>query len=158
MWKRRKTNNLLDFPSGISSSSRLAIPTMKRKLIPLAVLLSLLAGTGASLNDADHGQKKSKQEEFENSFLFFGTVFTEQGLLLPGAEVKVRRTSERNARWEAYSDVRGEFAVRVPKGDAYEIQIKAKGFSPMARTVDTKVGGRQDMVFHMQPAPKGKRK
>lgn len=131
---------------------------MVGKLIPLAVLLSLLTGTGALWNAAGHGQKKSKQEEFENSFLFFGTVFTEQGFLLPGAEVKVRRTSERKTRWEAYSDVRGEFAVRVPKGDEYEIQIKAKGFSLMTRTVDSKVGGRQDMVFHMQPAPKGKKK
>jgi hypothetical protein len=131
---------------------------MVRKLIPLAVLLSLLTGTGASWDGAGHGQKKSKQEEFENSFLFFGTVFTERGFLLSGAEVKVRRTSERKTRWEAYSDVRGEFAVRVPKGDAYEIQIKAKGCSPMTRTLDSKVGGRQDMVFHMQPASKGKRK
>jgi hypothetical protein len=131
---------------------------MVRKLVPLAVLFSLLTGTGASWNGAGDGQKKSKQEEFENSFLFFGTVFTEQGFLLPGAEVKVRRTSERKTRWEAYSDVRGEFAVRVPKGDSYEIQIKAKGYLPMTRTVDSKAGGRQDMVFHMQPDPKGKRK
>jgi len=103
-------------------------------------------------------QKKSKQEAIANEFLIYGNVFTEQGFALPGAEAKVRRTSEHKQRWEAYSDRRGEFAVRVPRGDQYEIAIKAKGYTPLTRTVDARSGDRQDMVFRMQPAVEGKKK
>jgi hypothetical protein len=78
--------------------------------------------------------------------------------MLPGAEVKVRRTNEHKQRWEAYSDRRGEFAVRVPKGDQYEIAIKANGYWPLTRTLDARSGDRQDLVFRMQPAAKGKKK
>jgi hypothetical protein len=103
-------------------------------------------------------QKKSKQEAYANQFLIYGSVFTEQGFVLPGAEVKVRRTRERKQRWEAYSDRRGEFAVRVPRGDQYEIAIKAKGYTPLTRTVDAHSGDRQDLILRMQPATEGKKK
>jgi hypothetical protein len=102
--------------------------------------------------------QKSRREALANQFLIYGTVFTVQGFALPGAEVKVRRTSERKQGWEAYSDRRGEFAVRVPRGDQYEIAIKAKGYSSLTRTVDARSGDRQDMVFRMQPAAEGKKK
>ncbi len=102
-------------------------------------------------------QKRSKQV-FANQFLIYGNVFTEQGFILPGAEVKVRRTSERKQRWEAYSDRRGEFAVRVPRGDDYEIAVKAEGYTPLTRTVSARSGDREDIVFRMQPAAKGKKK
>ena len=90
--------------------------------------------------------------------MLYGNVFTEQGFALPGAEVKVRRTSEKKAKWEAYSDRRGEFAIRVPGGEEYEIAIKAKGFAPMTRTMKALVGERQDMAFRLQPAANGKKK
>jgi hypothetical protein len=104
------------------------------------------------------GKKKSKQElEYENSCLLYGTVFTEQGFALPGAEVKVRRAGEKKYHWQSGSDRRGEFAIRVPQGDQYEIQIKAKGYDLLTRTVDARQGNRQDMVFHMQPAAGGRK-
>jgi hypothetical protein len=103
-------------------------------------------------------QKKSKQEAIANEFLIYGNVFTEQGFALPGAEARVRRISEHKQRWEAYSDRRGEFAVGVPRGDRYEIAIKAKGYTPLTRTADARSGNRQDMVFQMQPAVEGKKK
>jgi hypothetical protein len=42
-------------------------------------------------------------------------VFTDQGFALPGARVRVRRADEKKPKWEATSDRRGEFAVRVPE-------------------------------------------
>jgi hypothetical protein len=104
------------------------------------------------------GQKRTPQEIFESQCLLFGTVFTDQGFALPGAEIKVRRASEKKFRWEANSDRRGEFGVRVPKGEAYEISVKAKGYTPMVRTADAKGTNRVDLVFRLQPATKGKKK
>jgi carboxypeptidase family protein len=128
-----------------------------RRRVPVALWLFLLAARMCTAWPATP-QKKSKQEDFANQLLIYGTVFTQQGFALPGAEVKVRRTSERKQRWAAYSDRRGEFAVRVPKGDQYEIAIKAKDYTTLTRTVDARSGDRQDMVFRMQPAAEGKKK
>ncbi len=104
------------------------------------------------------GQKNTKEEVVEDQCLLFGTVFTDQGLALPGAEIRVRRASEKKFRWEAHSDRRGEFAVRVPRGEDYEITVKARGYAPMVRTADAKGTGRVDLVFKLQPAERGRRK
>ena len=130
-------------------SSRLAAATN-----PSAQRLVTTSGFAAQAS----GKKKSKQElEYENSYLLYGTVFTEQGFALPGAEVKVRRAGDKKYHWQSGSDRRGEFAIRVPQGDQYEIQIKAKGYDLLTRTVDARQGNRQDMVFHMQPAAGGRK-
>lgn len=130
--------------------------TMWRRVSP-GLWLFLLAAWVGSARPATP-QKQSKQEAIANQFLIYGNVFTEQGFALPGAEAKVRRTNERKQRWEAYSDRRGEFAVRVPRGDQYEIAIKAKGYTPLTRAVDARSGDREDMVFRMQVAAEGKKK
>lgn len=121
------------------------------------LLVSLLVGLGSTAAGAA-AQEKTKEEEFGSQCLLFGTVFTQQGLSLPGAEIKVRRVREKKFRWEANSDRRGEFGVRVPMGEDYEIAIKAKGYSPMTRTVDAKSTNRVDLVFRLQPAAGGKKK
>ena len=117
----------------------------------------LLAGLWSGFVPAARpaGQKKTQQE---SQCLLFGTVFTDQGFTVPGAEIKVRRASEKKSRWEANSDRRGEFAVRVPKGEDYEISVEAKGYTPMVRTADAKRTNRVDLVFRLQPATKGKKK
>jgi hypothetical protein len=153
-WMRRRSNPTPHLPRHLFLPLR--HPTLRRR-IPVALLLCLFAGWMCAASPATP-QKKSKQEVLENQFLIYGTVFTEQGFAMPGAEVKVRRTSERKQRWEAYSDRRGEFAVRVPKGNQYEIAIKAKRYAPLTRTVDARSGDRQGMVFRMEPAAEGKRK
>ena len=117
----------------------------------------LLVGLGSTAARAG-AQKKTKEEEFARRCLLFGTVFTEQGLSLPGAEIKVRRVSEKKFRWEGNSDRRGEFAVRVPTGDDYEIAVKAKGYAPLTRTVDAKSTNRVDLVFRLQPAAGDKKR
>ena len=119
------------------------------------LVAGLLGGAGPSFAA---GQKKTKQEDFASQCLLFGTIFTQQGLSLPGAEIKVRRVNEKKFRWEANSDHRGEFAVRVPMGEDYEIAVKAKGYAPMTRTVDAKTTNRVDLVFRLQPGSGGKQK
>ncbi len=132
-------------------------PTKWRLVLAGLLLVSLLVGLGCTAARAA-AQKKTKEEEFAGQCLLFGTVFTQQGLSLPGAEIKVRRVSEKKFRWEGNSDRRGEFAVRVPMGEDYEIAIKAKGYAPLTRTVDAKSTNRVDLVFRLQPAAGGKKK
>ena len=135
-------------------------------LIWLALLLlslsGLVPGPGAGVPGLapvvalgfDEPRKKGAPE---NDFLVLGTVFTEQGLALPGAAVRVRRAGDRKTRWEARSDRRGEFALRVPKGAEYELSVAAAGYQEQARKIDARAGSREDLVFRLQRASGGKK-
>jgi len=48
--------------------------------------------------------------------LIFGTVWGPGERPVYGIHVTLRRASEKKNRWEAMSDHRGEFAIRVPAG------------------------------------------
>jgi hypothetical protein len=50
--------------------------------------------------------------------LIFGTVYAPDDRPAYGVKVKIRRAGEKKARWELYSDHRGEFAQRLPTGSA----------------------------------------
>ena len=80
-----------------------------------------------------------------------GTVFTPEGLALPGAELRIRRAPEKKAKWEAVTNSRGDFAVRVKMGSDYEVTVRAKGYQEQSVAVDAKTGDRvKDLVFRMQ--------
>jgi hypothetical protein len=86
-----------------------------------------------------------------NDFLVRGTVFTQEGLALPGAELHIRRTAEKKFRWETITNSRGDFAVRVKMGSDYEVVVRAKGYQEQSLSVDAKGGERfKDLVFRMQ--------
>jgi len=86
-----------------------------------------------------------------NDFLVRGTVFTPNGLALPGAELRIRRTTEKKFQWQTVSNSRGDFAVRVKMGSDYEVSVRAKGFQEQSLQVDAKTGERfKDLVFRMQ--------
>lgn len=98
------------------------------------------------------GEKPRKQIHADE-LLIKGTVFTLQGLSLPGAELRIRRAGEKKFRWQTLSDRRGEFAVWVPLGAGYELVVRARGFEQQNRPVDARSGARQeDVVFRMKPA------
>jgi Carboxypeptidase regulatory-like domain len=86
-----------------------------------------------------------------NDFLVRGTVFTQEGFALPGAELRIRRSAEKKFRWQTVSNSRGDFAVRVKMGADYEVLVRAKGFAEQTAPVDAKTGGRyKDLVFRME--------
>ena len=86
-----------------------------------------------------------------NDFLVRGTVFTQEGLALPGAELRIRRTEDKKFRWQTISNSRGDFAVRVKMGADYEVSVRAKGFQEQSLPVNAKTGDRfKDIVFRMQ--------
>ena len=86
-----------------------------------------------------------------NDFLVRGTVFSEDGLALPGAELRIRRSNEKKFRWDTETNSRGNFAVRVKMGAEYEVLVRAKGYQDQSLAVNAKTADRyKDLVFRMQ--------
>jgi Carboxypeptidase regulatory-like domain len=102
--------------------------------------------------------KNKRKYSHANDFLLLGTVFTPTGYAFPNVRLRLRRSSEKKFRWETYTNSRGEFAVRVPQGQEYEMVVQAKGFADQTRAVDARSGISQDTVtFQMQPVVGGKK-
>jgi hypothetical protein len=120
-------------------------------LVSLALSIFLAAA-------AIPARARNQENKHAHDFLIYVTVFTDQGLSLPGATARVRRTAEKKWRWNSISDVRGEFAIRVPEGEQYTMIVQAKGFQPVTRVIDGTEGDRDDLRVLMTPLPKGKPK
>jgi len=61
--------------------------------------------------------------------LIFGTVWGPDNHPLYGVKVKIRRADQKKAHWELSSDHNGEFALRVPAGQAdYLVWADMKGY------------------------------
>jgi len=89
------------------------------------VLVLLLA---ASLQPAAARPKEEKPYA-----LIFCTVWAPDGRPAWGVKVKVRRSDQKKPKWEGVSDRRGEFALRVPAGEADYIitaDLDTKGPKP----------------------------
>jgi len=109
-------------------------------------------------NSPSPSSNSKRGHSHANDFLVIGTVFTDKAYALPGAHLRVRRASEKKFRWETYTNSRGEFALRVPQGDEYEIVVIAKGFADQTNPVSAKSGISEDtVVYRMQPASGGKK-
>ncbi len=99
-----------------------------------------------------------KKHSHANDFLIRGTVFNDKALSFPGVELRIRPAGQKKYRWETYTNSRGEFAVRVPKGSDYEMLVHANGFSDQTRLVDAKNGGNEEtIVFRLELAAGGKK-
>jgi hypothetical protein len=90
-------------------------------------------------------------------FLIIGTVFNENALSFPGVEVRIRLAGEKKYRWETYTNSRGEFAVRVPEGRAYELLVRVKKYQEHRETVTTANNDiQQRLSIRLQPINAGK--
>jgi Carboxypeptidase regulatory-like domain len=133
-------------------------------ILVAGLLLSFAASLGAQeavqppeSQSAPSSESTSKQNpnlsatRHSNDFLVRGTVFTQEGFALPGAELRIRRSAEKKFRWQTVSNSRGDFAMRVKMGADYEVLVRAKGFAEQSVPVDAKTGDRyKDLVFRMQ--------
>ena len=162
MKRKRRSSNLLlrvrrhPFVRLCHLTPQMLIPAVA----PVLVLVGLVPPGGvAPLHVARAGfaraakSSQDKKASRQKDFLLFGTVLTEQGFVLPGAGIRVRRAGERKTRWEARSDGRGEFAVHVPQGAEYEMTVRAAGYQEQTQKIAAKSGSRADLVFRLSPAP-----
>jgi hypothetical protein len=132
-------------------------------IVIVGLLLSFAAPLGAQAPQPPATQSPSPTEStskqkpgqsaarHSDDFLVRGTVFTQEGFALPGAELRIRQTTEKKIRWQTVSNSRGDFAVRVKMGADYEVTVRAKGFAEQSVPVDAKTGDRyKDLVFRME--------
>ena len=94
-----------------------------------------------------NGKKKSLP-----AYVILGTVFNEKALSYPNARVQIRRESEKRFRWETYTNSRGEFAVRVPEGQEYEVVVKEKKYKDVSMKVTANAGElQQRLSIRLEP-------
>jgi hypothetical protein len=105
-----------------------------------AGLVCLLLAAGAS------GQKPGQPYS-----LVVGTVFFEDsGRLVRGAKIEVKQKEGRK-RWEASTNMEGEFSVRLPAGKAvYIVEAQAEGRAPDRKEVEITGDERVDVVLHLK--------
>jgi hypothetical protein len=88
----------------------------------------LLLFFSARVSSAALAAPASKLKPNDPYALIFGTVWGPDDRPVYGVRVKIRRASEKKAKWELYSDHAGEFAQRVPAGEGdYVIWADLKG-------------------------------
>jgi len=78
--------------------------------------------------------------------VIFGTVWGPDDHPVYGIKVKIRRAQDKKAKWELYSDHNGEFAQRVPAGEAdYVLWADLKG----VKTRDGKPLQAKEVTVHV---------
>ena len=116
---------------------------MRPASLSLALLLLFAIGMRDLLAAA---QKQVKPNQ--SYALIFGTVWGPDGRPVFGVNVKIRRIQDKKARWELYSDHRGEFAQRIAAGKAdYVVWADLKNF----KSADGKpLHAVQDVPVHVE--------
>ena len=104
------------------------MPTYLRPacIFATGLIVSCLGVSAAAVADASPLQQGQHNQPYA---LIFGTVWGPDNRPLYAVKIRIRRQGEKKARWELYSDHRGEFAQRVPAGKAdYLIQADLKRY------------------------------
>jgi len=99
--------------------------------LAVSCLLLILLIPGLSLPLCS--QRAGSHEKEKPYALIFGTVWGPDNLPIYGVTVKMRRATDKpkKVRWELFSDHHGEFAQRVPAGEAdYILWADLKHFKP----------------------------
>jgi hypothetical protein len=126
-------------------------------------ILILLACLGPALLPMPAPAASQKPDLRKDYALIFGTVWGPDDRPVYGVKVKIRRASDKRAKWELMSDHQGEFALRVPVGKAdYVVWVDAKdlkGFKlsdgrqlqpDTEVTVQITYNERQDIGLHLK--------
>ena len=115
-----------------------------------AVVLVIVAATAA------HAKKPPSLNDFA---VIFGTVWGPDDRPVYGVTVKIRRASDKHARWEVYSNHLGEFEQLVPAGkQTYILWAETKGLKThdgkrlqaQPVTVDVEGNERVDTGVHLK--------
>jgi hypothetical protein len=82
------------------------------------LLVFLYAAVGSHVLPVANAFPASKLKPTDPYALIFGTVWGPDAHPVYGITVKIRRVPDKKPKWELYSDHSGEFAQRVPAGEA----------------------------------------
>lgn len=95
-------------------------PRRTTQLSVLAFSLLFLLPTFSSRDNSLAAQKsKDKDKDKDKPYaLIFGTVWGPDNHPVYGITVHIRRATDKKPKWEVVSDHHGEFAQRVPAGEA----------------------------------------
>jgi hypothetical protein len=109
----------------------------------LAAVLLLLA-VASSLASA---------QEKKDYALIYGTVWGADNRAVAGVPIKILRVGDKKPKWELVSDRRGEFAQRVPTGDAEyvisaDIKVPKGGTKPQTKA-HVYTNERVDISLHL---------
>jgi hypothetical protein len=108
-------------------SSRRAFPHVRFSSFFL-LLVFLFAVLGPRVAPANASPASKKLKPSDPYALIFGTVWGPDDHPVYGVTVKIRRVPNKRAKWELTSDHAGEFAQRVPAGEAdYVVWADLKG-------------------------------
>ena len=123
-------------------TTRRAWRSLRPASLSLALLLFSSFGERSPLVAA---QKLKPDQPYA---LIFGTVWGPDDRPVFGVKVKIRRAQDKRARWELYSDHRGEFAQRIAAGKAdYVVWADLKNF----KSADGKpLHAVQDVPVHVE--------
>jgi hypothetical protein len=115
----------------VITPERPRLPGPRRLLAHAAISFLLLYGALATLAWARPVPPQSTKSD-KIYALIYGTVYGPDDLTVYGVKVHIRRSDQRKPKWELYSDHAGEFAQRVPAGQAtYVIWADLKGYKSM---------------------------
>lgn len=128
-----------------------------RRAIRCSIILFLLSIPGPQLlPDASAASQLKPTDPYA---LIFGTVWGPDDRPVYGVRVEIHRAPGKKPHWEVYSDHSGEFAQRVPAGEAdYVISanlkgVKTKDGQPLRLqqevTVHVEYDERVDMSLHL---------
>jgi hypothetical protein len=82
--------------------------------------------------------------------LIFGTVWGPDDRPVYGVKVKIRRSDKKHAKWELYSNHQGEFAQRVPAGEAtYIIWADAKDLKNIKSSNGAQLQAGPEVTVHI---------
>jgi hypothetical protein len=110
-----------------------------------------------------------KKPALDTYAIVSGSVFTDSGYALPGADVAVapevpgdgsssgspNSSPKKTKPIEMVSDARGEFVVRVPPGPMhYLVNVSAKGYQSQQKTVSVQDQERVEVTFQLEPQSK----
>lgn len=103
----------MTIPRACRSSSTLRLSAV------YLLLLLVFAGVGPRpLPAANAVPATNKLKPTDPYALIFGTVWGPDNHPVYGVRVSIRRIPDKKPKWEVYSDHAGEFAQRVPAGEA----------------------------------------
>jgi hypothetical protein len=82
--------------------------------------------------------------------LIFGTVWGPDNRPVYGVKVRIRPANKKKAKWELFSNHQGEFAQRVPAGQAdYIVWVDTKDLKPAKSSNDRQLQPPAEMTVHI---------